>query len=93
MGAAAAGGRRVQDNSARPSASHALRPEGRAPNQLVDAPPPIAHVPGNQQPLLFSSTLDVRGFTPVLISASPITGYGRVQKKFITERWNISFLR
>jgi hypothetical protein len=45
--------------------------------------------PGNQTPLIFSTTLDVRGLTPVLNSASPITEYGRAEGKLIAARWNI----
>jgi hypothetical protein len=45
--------------------------------------------PTKQTPLIFSTNLDVRGLTPVLQSASPITEYGRVQDRLIGARWNI----
>lgn len=45
--------------------------------------------PGNQKPLIFSTTLDVRGLNPILNSASPVTEYGRAQNRLIAARWNI----
>ena len=45
--------------------------------------------PGSQTPLIFSTTLDVRGLPSELSSASPITEYGRAQRQLIAARWNI----
>lgn len=45
--------------------------------------------PGNQTPLIFTTTVDVRGLSPVPNSVSPITEYGRAQGKLIAARWNI----
>jgi hypothetical protein len=45
--------------------------------------------PGNQSPLIFSTSADIRGLNPVRNAASPITEYGRAQNQLIAARWNI----
>jgi hypothetical protein len=45
--------------------------------------------PGNTQPMIFQTDIDLRSFEPVIGNASPNTEYGYVNNKLVSARWNI----